>query len=158
MHISAQRESPWVPCMAFLVSLKDQFHVKGIETTMGYVGWVGTFEDKKDDLRAKVIEGKLVRELRRARATVFCKTSVPLTLMAGETANNIIGYTWNPKTRRLSSRGSPGGEGARIALRGSPAGFGLTLEEVYGFRLLSMVFSVSIYPREECRMKEPRIP
>ncbi|KAI2827572.1 hypothetical protein CBS147343_4898 [Aspergillus niger] len=51
-------------------------------------------------------------------------TSVPVTLMAGETANHIIGYTWNPKNRNLSSGGSSGGEGALIALRGSPAGFG----------------------------------
>lgn len=112
------------PLHGLPVSLKDQFHVKGVETTMGYVGWVGTFEGKRDDPRAKTAESELVRELRRAGAVVFCKTSVPLTLMAGETANNIIGYTWNPKNRRLSSGGSSGGEGALIALRGSPAGFG----------------------------------
>lgn len=115
---------PMGPLHGLPVSLKDQFHVKGVETTMGYVGWVGTFEGKRDDPRAKTAESELVRELRRAGAVVFCKTSVPLTLMAGETANNIIGYTWNPKNRRLSSGGSSGGEGALIALRGSPAGFG----------------------------------
>ena len=44
--------------------------------------------------------------------------------MSGETVNNIIGYTWNPKNRNLSSGGSSGGEGALIGLRGSPLGFG----------------------------------
>ncbi len=44
--------------------------------------------------------------------------------MAGETVNNIIGYTWNPKNRNLASGGSSGGEGALIGLKGSPVGFG----------------------------------
>lgn len=44
--------------------------------------------------------------------------------MAGETVNNIIGYTYNPKNRNLSSGGSSGGEGALIGLKGSPVGFG----------------------------------
>lgn len=88
--------------------------------------WAGseTFEGKKDDPRPKTAESELVLELCRAGAVVFCKTSVPMTLMAGETANNIIGYTWNPKNRHLSSGGSSGGEGALIALRGSPARLG----------------------------------
>jgi len=44
--------------------------------------------------------------------------------MCGETVNNILGYTWNPTNRNLSSGGSSGGEGALISLKGSPLGFG----------------------------------
>jgi len=44
--------------------------------------------------------------------------------MSGETINNIIGYTSNPKNRLLSAGGSSGGEGALISLKGSPVGFG----------------------------------
>jgi amidase len=44
--------------------------------------------------------------------------------MTGETINNIIGYTFNPKNRNLSSGGSSGGESALICLKGSPIGFG----------------------------------
>jgi len=44
--------------------------------------------------------------------------------MAGETVNNIIGYTFNPKNRNLACGGSSGGEGALIGLKGSPVGFG----------------------------------
>lgn len=44
--------------------------------------------------------------------------------MSGETVNNILGYTWNPKNRNLSAGGSSGGEGALIGLKGSPIGFG----------------------------------
>jgi amidase len=91
---------------------------------MGYVGWIGTFQGQRDDPRRATKESELVRELRNLGAVLYCKTSVPMTLMAGETVNNIIGYTWNPKNRLLSCGGSSGGEGALIALRGSPAGFG----------------------------------
>lgn len=120
----AENKKPLGPLHGLPVSLKDQFHIKVVETTMGYVGWIGTFEGRKGDARARTFESELVRELRNLGAVLFCKTSVPTTLMAGETANNIIGYTWNPKNRNLSCGGSSGGEGALIALRGSPVGFG----------------------------------
>lgn len=120
----AEHKRPIGPLHGLPVSLKDQFHVKGIETTMGYVGWIGTFQGKKNDPRYRTEESELVRELCNLGAVLYCKTSVPATLMAGETINNIIGYTWNPKNRLLSCGGSSGGEGALIALRGSPAGFG----------------------------------
>ena len=106
------------------ISLKDQFHVKGVETTMGYVGWIGTFMGRKGTGQEKVFESEMVKELRALGAVLYCKTSVPHTLMSGETNNNITGYTANPKNRNLSCGGSSGGEGALIALRGSPAGFG----------------------------------
>jgi amidase len=105
--------------------LKDQFHVKDVETTMGYVGWIGTFEGKRGTGKEKKFESEMVRELRNSGAILYCKTSVPHTLMTGETVNNIIEYTWNPKNRKhLAAGGSSGGEGALIGLRGSPVGFG----------------------------------
>jgi amidase len=86
--------------------------------------WIGTFEGKKGSGKEKVFESEMVRELRNLGAILYCKTSVPHTLMAGETVNNIIGYTWNPKNRNLACGGSSGGEGALIGLKGSPVGFG----------------------------------
>jgi amidase len=91
---------------------------------MGYVGWIGTFEGKSNDPKQGKYESEMVRELRNVGAILYCKTSVPHTLMSGETVNNIIDYTWNPKNRNLSAGGSSGGEGALIGLRGSPLGFG----------------------------------
>lgn len=120
----AEHKKPIGPLHGLPISLKDQFHVKGVETTMGYVGWINTYQGQREDSRRAMAESELVRELRNLGAVLYCKTSVPATLMAGETVNNIIGYTWNPKNRLLSSGGSSGGEGALIALRGSPAGFG----------------------------------
>ncbi|KAI4255209.1 MAG: hypothetical protein LQ352_002690 [Teloschistes flavicans] len=120
----SKNKKPIGPLHGLPISLKDQFHVKDVETTMGYIGWIGTFEGKKDTGKEKVFESELVKELRDLGAILYCKTSVPHTLMAGETVNNIIGYTWNPKNRHLSCGGSSGGEGALIGLRGSPVGFG----------------------------------
>ncbi|KAL3421610.1 amidase [Phlyctema vagabunda] len=120
----AEHRKPIGPFHGLPISLKDQFHVKGVETTMGYVGWMNTFEGKKGTGKEKVFESEMVTELRSLGAVLFCKTSVPHTLMAGETSNNIIGYTWNPKNRNLATGGSSGGEGALIGLRGSPCGFG----------------------------------
>ena len=120
----AEHKAPIGPLHGLPISLKDQFHVKGVETTMGYVGWIGTFEGKKGTGQEKVYESEMVRELRNLGAVLYCKTSVPHTLMTGETVNNIIGYTWNPKNRNLASGGSSGGEGALLALKGSPLGFG----------------------------------
>ncbi|GAB7366608.1 hypothetical protein MBLNU230_g8593t1 [Neophaeotheca triangularis] len=120
----AEHKKPTGPLHGLPISLKDQFHVKGVETSMGYVGWIGTFQGNKGDSRYKTYESEMVKELGWLGAIFYCKTSVPHTLMCGETINNIIGYTQNPKNRNLSSGGSSGGEGALMSLRGSPVGFG----------------------------------
>lgn len=120
----AQHKAPIGPLHGLPVSLKDQFHVRGVETTMGYVGWIGTFMGKKGTGQERVYESEMVKELRALGAVLYCKTSVPHSLMSGETINNIVGYTTNPKNRNLSAGGSSGGEGALISLKGSPLGFG----------------------------------
>ncbi|KAL1306087.1 hypothetical protein AAFC00_004207 [Neodothiora populina] len=120
----AKNNKPIGPLHGLPVSLKDQFHVKGVETHMGYVGWIGTFQGKKNTGKEKVYESEMVKELRQLGAVLYVKTAVPQTLMSGETTNNIIDYCWNPTNRNLSSGGSSGGEGALIALKGSPVGFG----------------------------------
>lgn len=120
----AEHKKPVGTLHGLPVSLKDQFHVRGVETHMGYVGWIGTFQGAKDTGKERVYESEMVKELRSLGATLYCKTSVPHTLMCGETVNNVIGYTWNPKNRNLACGGSSGGEGALISLRGSPGGFG----------------------------------
>ncbi|KAF2149438.1 amidase [Myriangium duriaei CBS 260.36] len=123
-HYLEKNKKPLGSLHGLPVSLKDQFHVRGVETSMGYVGWIGTFQGEKGTGKEKVYESEMVKELRDLGAVFYCKTSVPHTLMCGETVNNIIGYTHNPTNRNLSSGGSSGGEGALLALRGSPVGFG----------------------------------
>lgn len=115
---------PSGPLHGLPVSFKDQFHVRGVETTMGYVGWIGTFEGKKGTGKEKVVESELVREIRALGGVPFCKTSLPHTVMSAETWNHIVGFTRNPNNRLMSSGGSSGGEGALVAMKGSPIGFG----------------------------------
>lgn len=82
---------------------------------MGYVSWIGHYATE---------DSVMVTLLRKAGAVFYIKTSVPQTLMVGETFNNIIGQTVNPRNRNLSSGGSSGGEGALIGMRGSILGVG----------------------------------
>jgi amidase len=82
---------------------------------MGFVGWLGTPDTYESDMTTC---------LRLSGAVLYCKTNVPQALLAGETFNNLFGYTWNPNNRLLSCGGSSGGEGALIAAFGSPLGVG----------------------------------
>ncbi|KAL8951488.1 MAG: hypothetical protein Q9222_002542 [Ikaeria aurantiellina] len=133
------------PLHGLPVSLKDQFHVSGHDTTMGYVGWIGTYEGKPDPSKVRRVDSQVVKELLSLGAVLFCKTSVSQTLLYGETINNIIDTTLNPVNQLLSCGGSSGGgssksliawiteppllmrslgEAALQALRGSSVGLG----------------------------------
>jgi amidase len=91
---------------------------------MGYVGWIGGNLGVDDPSKVHKVESQITAELLSLGAVLFCKTSLPQTLMFGETKNNIIGQTLNPHNQNLSCGGSSGGEGALQALRGSTLGLG----------------------------------
>ncbi|KAF5635107.1 general amidase [Fusarium tjaetaba] len=111
------------PLHGLPISLKDQFHVKGVDTTMGYVGWIdGNLGIDSDE--SHTVESQIVSELLSLGAVLYCKTSLPQTLLFGETKNNIIGQTLNPINQNLSCGGSSGGEAALMALGGSSVGVG----------------------------------
>ncbi|KXX77504.1 Acetamidase [Madurella mycetomatis] len=112
------------PLHGLPVSLKDQFHVKGVDTTMGYVGWIDSNLGIKNPSQVHQVESQITTELLSLGAVLFCKTSLPQTLLFGETKNNIIGQTLNPHNQNLSCGGSSGGEAALQALRGSTLGVG----------------------------------
>ncbi|KAI1146361.1 amidase signature domain-containing protein [Nemania diffusa] len=112
------------PLHGLPISLKDQFHIKGVDTTMGYVGWIGGNLGIGDPKQAHQVESQLTTELLSLGAVLYCKTSLPQTLLFGETKNNMIGQTLNPHNQNLSCGGSSGGEGALQALRGSSLGVG----------------------------------
>ncbi|KAL4875895.1 amidase [Aspergillus karnatakaensis] len=120
----ATTKTPFGPLHGLPISFKDQFHIHGAETTMGYVGWIGTFEGKKGTGKEHVTESEFVRAVRALGGIPFCKTSLPHTVMSMETWNNIVGYTLNPHNRFMTAGGSSGGEGALLALRGTPLGIG----------------------------------
>ncbi|KAL3463862.1 amidase signature domain-containing protein [Aspergillus heterothallicus] len=104
------------PLHGIPLTLKDQFHIKGLDTSMGFIGWIGTFEGAKGTGKERKVESELIRELNILGAVPIGK--------APETNNNILGYAFNPYNRNLSTGGSSGGEGAMQALRGSAFGFG----------------------------------
>ncbi|KAL5345357.1 Acetamidase [Pseudogymnoascus australis] len=110
-----EHKEPIGPLHGLPISLKDQLRIKGLDTTMGYVSWIG----KKD-----TDNSALTTMLLNAGAVLYVKTSVPQSLMVCETVNNIYGRTTNPRNKNWSCGGSSGGEGAIVALRGSVIGVG----------------------------------
>ena len=65
------------PLHGLPVTLKDQFHIKGLGTSMGFVGWIGTFEGKKDTGKEKNVESEVVRELWSLGAVPIGKAGFP---------------------------------------------------------------------------------
>lgn len=97
------------------ISLKDQFNLPGIDTTIGYVSYVGN-KPQRESLLAKILGER--------GAIFYVKTTVPMAMLADETESNLHGYTYNAINHEFSSGGSSGGEGALVAAGGSPLGLG----------------------------------
>ncbi|OCF37149.1 amidase [Kwoniella heveanensis BCC8398] len=113
----ASTGTPVGPLHGLPVSLKDNFYVEGVDTTVGFVGWA-------NDAAPKEKESEMTKIMRQCGAVLFCKTNVPTAMMMAETYNNTWNYTTNPYNRDCSSGGSSGGESALLALKGSPLGVG----------------------------------
>ncbi|EKM60485.1 uncharacterized protein PHACADRAFT_179748 [Phanerochaete carnosa HHB-10118-sp] len=103
------------PLHGLPISLKDQFCIKGMDTVMGYAGWIGKPAEK---------DSVLIEILYDLGAVPFVRTNVPQTLLWGETYNHVFGRTTNPYDRYMTPGGSTGGEGALLAMHGSPLGVG----------------------------------
>lgn len=97
------------------ISLKDQFNIRGIETAMGYIGYLGSVAE---------LNSTIVDELLSLGAVLYVKTAVPQTVMVGETRSHLLGFTVSPWNRDLSCGGSSGGEGSLLAMKGSIGGWG----------------------------------
>ncbi|KAJ5280027.1 Amidase [Penicillium angulare] len=103
------------PLHGLPISIKDNFHYKGTDATIGMVSFL-------DDISAK--NSPLVDILLGLGAVLYVKTNVPQTMMTSDSHNNVFGRTLNPWNTTLGPGGSSGGEGSLIALRGSPLGIG----------------------------------
>ncbi|KAK1056312.1 hypothetical protein LTR74_015033 [Friedmanniomyces endolithicus] len=97
------------------ISIKDSFKVKGYDASIGVAGFC---------FKPATINSALVEVLLEQGAVLYCKTNVPLTMMALDSHNNVFGRTLNPANTALTAGGSSGGEGALVAMRGSPIGIG----------------------------------
>jgi amidase len=110
-----QHGRPKGPLHGLPISIKDNFNIVGVDSTVGFVGWVND--------PAKY-NATLVDVLNELGAVLYVKTNVPTAMMIAETVNNVFGRTLNPRNRKLTSGGSSGGESALIAFGGSPLGVG----------------------------------
>ncbi|KAL7626365.1 hypothetical protein AAE478_003137 [Parahypoxylon ruwenzoriense] len=111
----ARTGKPVGPFHGLPVSLKDNFHLKGLDATVGFASHVGD---------PAPYDAVLADVLREAGAVFYVKTNVPTAMMIAESVNNVFGRTVNPRNRNLTSGGSSGGESALVAFGGSPLGVG----------------------------------
>lgn len=61
------------PLHGLPVSLKDQFHVKGVDPSMGYVGWIGGNCGVYDDSLVHQIQSQITKEFLSVGAVLYCK-------------------------------------------------------------------------------------
>ncbi|KAK0855473.1 hypothetical protein LTS02_011088 [Friedmanniomyces endolithicus] len=104
----AHHTAPLGPLHGIPITLKDQFDVRGSDTTLGYSG------------RAFAPAGEnavLVGMLEGMGAVVLAKTNLPQ-------KNPLWGLTTHPLNPAFTPGGSTGGEGALLALQGSLVGWG----------------------------------
>ncbi|ROV91211.1 hypothetical protein VMCG_09344 [Cytospora schulzeri] len=111
----AQHQEPVGPLHGIPTTLKDQFDVKGYDTTIGYVS--RALSPAKDD-------SVIVKMLRSLGAVIVVKTNLPQSIMWCETENPLWGLTTNPYSPEYTPGGSTGGEAVLIARGASVLGFG----------------------------------
>ncbi|KAF3767138.1 acetamidase [Cryphonectria parasitica EP155] len=111
----ARTGKPKGPLHGLPISLKDNFNLKDLDATVGFVSHVGD---------PAAYDSTLVTMLEEAGAVFYVKTNVPTAMMIAESVNNLFGRTVNPINRQLTSGGSSGGESALIAFKGSCLGIG----------------------------------
>jgi len=126
-----EHKSVFGPLHGVPVTLKDQFNVRGFDSTLGYVG--RAFKPRGED-------AVYVKLLESMGAVILAKTNLPQSIMVRqvsrcmtdiltvtqwcETENPLWGLTTNPSDALMTPGGSSGGEGACLALRGSLIGLG----------------------------------
>ncbi|CAK7269928.1 hypothetical protein SEPCBS57363_003845 [Sporothrix epigloea] len=111
----ATHGKPVGPLHGVPMTLKDQFDVRGHDSTLGYVGRAH---------RPATENCVLVTLLERLGAVIIAKTNLPQSIMWCETENPLWGLTTNPLDDRYTPGGSTGGESALLASHGSTVGWG----------------------------------
>ncbi|CAO1626209.1 unnamed protein product [Parajaminaea phylloscopi] len=97
-------------------SIKEQYHVKGLTTTVGYTAWIDDGEARDDAALARIVH--------HLGGVIIAKTNIPQTMLSFECRNPLYGRTNNPWSAGHTCGGSSGGEAALLASDGSAAGWG----------------------------------
>ncbi|KAI5848765.1 acetamidase [Morchella snyderi] len=104
------------PLHGLPLTVKDQFHVPGSDSTIGYVSYIGN---------ASMLPPSVLTEmLGSLGAIIFAKTNLPQSIMWCETKNNIFRCTHNPRNKSFTPGGSSGGEAVNLYMCGSLVGWG----------------------------------
>ncbi|KAJ5676805.1 uncharacterized protein N7477_002438 [Penicillium maclennaniae] len=127
--------NPVGPLHGLPVSVKDSFHIEGVDSSIGLSALA--FKPAK-------VNADLVNLLQSLGAIVIAKTNVPQTLATLDSCNHLFGRTLNPLNRQWTAGGSTGGEGVLLAMHGSMVGFGTDIggsirvpamcQGIYGFK------------------------
>ncbi|ODQ52279.1 amidase [Saitoella complicata NRRL Y-17804] len=105
------------PLHGLPISLKDQFNVAGVDTTLGYISRCHAPAPKSE-------QSVLVSILQDAGAIPIVKTNLPQSILWCETQNPIFGITTHPLNPAYTPGGSTGGEAALLAHSASHLGWG----------------------------------
>ncbi|KAI6762247.1 hypothetical protein HG531_002800 [Fusarium graminearum] len=97
------------------VTVKDQFNIAGLDSTLGYVGRA---------FAPASFDAPLVTRMKELGAVIIAKTNLPQSIMWCETDNPLWGLTTHPDDPALTPGGSSGGEATMLALGGSLIGWG----------------------------------
>lgn len=97
------------------ISMKEAFHVAGMQTTGGLLRRKGFIQ---------YVDADAVRKLKEEGAIILGKTNTPELCFCQETDNKLYGRTNNPRDLFRTAGGSSGGEAALIATGAAAAGFG----------------------------------
>ncbi|KAM0469603.1 hypothetical protein ACHAPX_010381 [Trichoderma viride] len=110
-----QGKQPVGPLHGLPISIKDMFHIKGYDSSIGTASLC--FRPAKTTSHA-------VQILLDAGCVIIAKTTVPQTVLTADTDSIVFGRTINPYNAEFTAGGSSGGEGALIAMGGSALGLG----------------------------------
>jgi amidase len=85
------------------ISLKEQIDVKGVELTLGYVGWIGNVSKENSvcvqlllDLGVRLVMASSSATAETSKAVLYVRTNIAQGLSFGESVNNVFGITSNP--------------------------------------------------------------
>ncbi|KAK1983999.1 amidase [Colletotrichum cereale] len=106
---------PFGPFHGIPVTVKDQFNVQGLDSTLGYVG--RSFKPAEED-------AVIVNLLRSLGAVIIAKSNLPQSIMWCETENPLWGLTTNPRSEKYTPGGSTGGEAVLLACKATVLGWG----------------------------------